>query len=66
VANYLAVTGAMDERVAYRLIRALFEHRDLLATAHPEGSRLDRGASISTYPLPLHPGAARYYREAKR
>jgi TRAP transporter TAXI family solute receptor len=66
VANYLAVTGAMDERVAYRVIRALFEHRDLLATAHPEGSRLDRGAAISTYPLPLHPGAARYYREAKR
>jgi len=66
VANYLAVAASMDERVAYWLIRALFEHRDLLARAHPEGSRLDRGAAIGTYPVPLHPGAARYYREAKR
>jgi uncharacterized protein len=66
VANYLAVAAAMDERVGYQVTRALFEHRDLLAAAHPEGSRLDRGAAISTLPLPLHPGAARYYREAKR
>ncbi|OLB80212.1 MAG: hypothetical protein AUI14_07475 [Actinobacteria bacterium 13_2_20CM_2_71_6] len=66
VANYLVVATAMDERVAYQVTRALFEHRDQLAAAHPEGSRLDRGAAISTPPLPLHPGAARYYREAKR
>jgi TRAP transporter TAXI family solute receptor len=66
VANYLAVAAAMDERIGYRVTRALFEHRDLLAAAHPEGSRLDRGAAISTLPLPLHPGAARYYREAKQ
>jgi TRAP transporter TAXI family solute receptor len=66
VSNYLVVAAGMDERVAYRVIRALFEHRDQLAAAHPVGSRLDRGAAISTLPLPLHPGAARYYREAKR
>jgi uncharacterized protein len=65
IANYLVVVRGMDERVAYRVTRALFEHRDLLAAAHPEGSRLDRGAAIGTYPLPLHAGAARYYREAK-
>jgi TRAP transporter TAXI family solute receptor len=66
VANYLVVHRSMDERVAYQLIRALFERRDLLAAAHPEGSHLDRGAAIDTYPLPLHAGAARYYREMKR
>lgn len=66
VANYLVVHRAMDARVAYHLVRALFERRDLLAAAHPEGARLDRGEAISTYPLPLHPGAARYYREMKR
>jgi hypothetical protein len=66
VANYLAVAASMAEQVAYWLVRALFEHRDLLARAHPEGSRLDRAAAIGTYPVPLHPGATRYYREAKR
>ena len=65
VANYLAVRTSMAEPVAYRLIRALFEHRDVLAAAHPMGSRLDRGEAINTYPLPLHPGATRYYRQMK-
>jgi uncharacterized protein len=52
--------------VAYHLVRALFDRRDLLAAAHPEGAHLDRGEAINTYPLPLHPGAVRYYREMKR
>jgi TRAP transporter TAXI family solute receptor len=65
IANYLVVLRTMVEPVAYRVTRALFERRDLLAAAHPVGSRLDRGAAISTEPLPLHPGAIRYYREAK-
>jgi uncharacterized protein len=66
VANYLVVHRAMDARVAYHLIRALFERRDLLAAAHPEGAHLDRGEAVSTYPLALHPGAVRYYQEMKR
>jgi TRAP transporter TAXI family solute receptor len=65
VPNFLVVERSMAQRLAYRLVRALFEHRDLLAAAHPEGQRLDRGAAIATDPLPLHPGAVRYYREAK-
>jgi TRAP transporter TAXI family solute receptor len=66
VANYLIVHRSMDERLAYHLIRALFERRDLLAAAHPEGGHLNRAEAISTYPLPLHPGAVRYYQEMKR
>jgi TRAP transporter TAXI family solute receptor len=65
IPNYLVVARWMDERVGYAVTRALFEHRDRLAAAHPAGSRLDRGAAVNTLPLPLHPGAARYYREAK-
>jgi TRAP transporter TAXI family solute receptor len=66
VANYLVVPASMDERVGYWVTRALFEHREELAAAHPMGTRLDRTAAISTYPLDLHPGAARYFRDAKR
>jgi hypothetical protein len=66
VPNFLVVDRSMDARLAYGLVTALFAHRDLLAAAHPEGRRLDRGAAIATDPLPLHDGAARYYRQAKR
>lgn len=64
--NFLMVARGMDERVAYQLTKALFAGRDELAAAHPEGRRLDRGVAIATYPLELHPGAVRYYREVKR
>jgi uncharacterized protein len=65
VPNYLVVGEAMDERVAHELTRLLFTNAEALARAHPEAMRLNRRAAIGTWPVPLHPGAARYYREAK-
>jgi TRAP transporter TAXI family solute receptor len=65
VSNYLVVRRAMAANLAYTVTRLLFDQREELAAAHPEARRLDRGAAIGTYPLPLHPGAVRYYREAK-
>jgi uncharacterized protein len=65
VPNYLVVGEQFDDSIAYRLTRLLFAERDRLASAHPEVWRLDRRVAIDTYPLPLHPGAVRYYREAK-
>jgi TRAP transporter TAXI family solute receptor len=65
VSNYLVVRQAMSADLAYAVTRLLFERREDLAEAHPEARRLDRGAAIGTYPLALHPGAVRYYREAK-
>jgi hypothetical protein len=66
VPNYLVVRRDMDPELAYRLTRLLFTRTDYLARAHPEGRRLSARSAISTYPLDLHPGAARWYREARR
>jgi uncharacterized protein len=65
IPNYLVVRASMPEPLAYALTRLLFESRDALARAHPVGARLNTRSAISTPPLPLHPGAARYYREVK-
>lgn len=66
VPNYLVVNASMPEERAYLLTRLLFTRRDDLVAAHPEALHLNRRSAVSTYPLPLHPGAMRYYREAKR
>jgi uncharacterized protein len=66
VPNYLVVNASMPADRAYALTRMLFEQRDALARAHPEALHLNLRAAISTDPLPLHPGAIRYYRESKR
>lgn len=66
VPNYLVVNSALAPTVAYRLTRLLFEERSAIAAAHPEVRRLNLRSAIATYPVPLHPGAERYYREVNR
>ncbi|WP_426506066.1 TAXI family TRAP transporter solute-binding subunit [Dactylosporangium sp. McL0621] len=65
IANYLVVRMSMDEPLAYGVTRLLFEGRDELAKAHQAAARLNIRSAISTPPLPLHPGAIRYYRAQK-
>jgi TRAP transporter TAXI family solute receptor len=65
VPNLLAVPASMADDLAYDLTRLLIERRDLLAAAHPAAEELDIRSAIATQPVPLHPGAARYYRSVK-
>jgi TRAP-type uncharacterized transport system substrate-binding protein len=65
VPNYLVVSAAMADDTAYAVTRLLFEAKPTLVVAHLEARRLDRRAAIFTFPVPLHLGAARYYRETK-
>lgn len=63
VPTYLVVSRRMDPELAYALTAMLFEQRDSMAEVHPVVGRLDRRAAINTYPLRLHEGAVRYYRD---
>ncbi|MEW2352352.1 TAXI family TRAP transporter solute-binding subunit [Spirillospora sp. NPDC029432] len=65
VPSHLAVGSAMPAGRARALTRLLFERKDVLVAARPEALYLNRRGAISTGPLPLHPGAALYYRESK-
>ncbi|WP_308120889.1 TAXI family TRAP transporter solute-binding subunit [Paractinoplanes bogorensis] len=65
VPNLLVVSTSMPDSLAFDLTRLLLDRRDLLAAAHPAAERLDLRSAISTLPVPLHPGAARYYQSVK-
>ncbi|MBB1261848.1 TAXI family TRAP transporter solute-binding subunit [Streptomyces alkaliterrae] len=65
VPNFLVVRSDMPDAEAYWLTRLLFEGQRELIRAHPEARRLDRRTAIATYPLDLHPGAERWYRESR-
>jgi hypothetical protein len=65
VPNLLVASASMPEDLGYDLTRLLMEGRDVLAAAHPAAERLDIRSAIATMPVPLHPGAARYYRSVK-
>lgn len=65
VKNHLVVHPDLDEDVAYAVTRVMFESQDRVDRISPEVRQPNLGAAIFTSPLPLHPGAERYYRERR-
>ncbi|MET8352282.1 MULTISPECIES: TAXI family TRAP transporter solute-binding subunit [unclassified Micromonospora] len=63
--NYLIVQAALPERLVREVTRLLMERRAELGAAHPAAGRMSPRSAIATPPLPLHPGAAAWYRAAK-
>ncbi|WP_260725876.1 TAXI family TRAP transporter solute-binding subunit [Dactylosporangium roseum] len=61
VGNLIVVSPDMPEQLAHDLTKILFEHQTELARVHPEGGNYDKATAPNTDPVPLHPGAARYY-----
>jgi TRAP transporter TAXI family solute receptor len=62
VSSLLVCRRDVDEQFAYRLTRELFEALPEFSRTHPTARLIDPGQAPAT-PIPLHPGAARYYRE---
>jgi TRAP transporter TAXI family solute receptor len=63
VPNLLVVSDAMPADVAEDITRAIFEHLDELARVHPEAENISVDTATDTGPVPLHPGAQRYFDE---
>lgn len=65
VPNFLIVPRQMADDLAFDLARMLLERRDVLARAHPAAENLDVRSAVATLPVPLHPGAAEYFKSVK-
>ncbi|GAA3298154.1 TAXI family TRAP transporter solute-binding subunit [Dactylosporangium vinaceum] len=61
IGNFIVVSPDMPEQLAHDLTKVLFDYQAELSRVHPEGGNFDRSAAPQTDPIPLHPGAARYY-----
>ncbi|MFG1776978.1 TAXI family TRAP transporter solute-binding subunit [Micromonospora sp. NPDC049048] len=61
VANVILVNTDMPDQLAYDLTRLLFEYQADLVTVHPEAGNYTQQSASGTDPIPLHPGAARFY-----
>lgn len=65
IPNLLVVREDLPDDTAYRLTELLFGAKPELVAAHPEARGLDQRSALGSSPIPLHPGAARYYQDAK-
>ncbi|MFC4035101.1 TAXI family TRAP transporter solute-binding subunit [Streptomyces polygonati] len=65
VANLLVTTDHADPGLVERLTRAVIDSRDAIGKKVHAAQLVDLRTAVFTDPLPLHVGAARYYRSVK-
>jgi len=63
IPNFLIVRGDLDENTVYEITKAMFENLDRLVQAHAAAKGIKLENAAKGLPVPLHPGAAKYYRE---
>jgi len=63
VPNFLVTREGVSDDVAYQMTKSLFEHLDQLVQTQPAAKDIDVKKAATDLPIPLHPGAERYYRE---
>jgi TRAP transporter TAXI family solute receptor len=63
VQNYLVTHDGVSNDVVYGMTKALWTGLDQLVAAHSAAKSIDARRALEGMPLPLHPGAEKYYRE---
>jgi len=59
----LATNADLPEDLVYEVTKAIFEHRDVLEAAHKRAADITLETALEGMPIPLHPGAEKYYKE---
>ncbi len=63
VINYLVTSSAVSDDLVYQMTKLIFESLPELANSHAVGKEIRLETAPLGSPVPLHPGAIRYYRE---
>jgi TRAP transporter TAXI family solute receptor len=63
VINYLVTHSGVSDDVVYQMTKLVFENLPELANAHSAAKDIKLETAAQGSPIPLHPGAERYYRE---
>lgn len=62
--NFLAVRADLEEEDVYKITKTVYENLAFLNGIHPATKAMALERALAGLPMPLHPGAARYYQEA--
>ena len=61
--NFLAVRADIPEETVYLITKTIYENLPFLNAIHSATNNMSLNAAIAGLPMPLHPGAIRYYEE---
>ncbi|MCU7994795.1 TAXI family TRAP transporter solute-binding subunit [Shewanella glacialipiscicola] len=63
IQNLLVTQSSVSDDLAYQMTKLMFEHLDRLGNAHSAAKAISLDNATKNLPIPLHPGAERYYKE---
>jgi hypothetical protein len=63
VQNYLVTHDGVSNETVYAMTKALWTGLDQLVAAHSAAKAIDLNHALDGMPVPLHPGAEKYYKE---
>jgi len=63
VSNYLVTREGLSDDLVYEMTKSMFESTGDLVAAHQAAKAISLEHAQAGMPVPLHPGAARYYKE---
>ncbi|MDX0451970.1 TAXI family TRAP transporter solute-binding subunit [Sinorhizobium medicae] len=63
VINFLVTHSEVSDETAYQMTKQLFENIPALTAAHKAAESIRLEDAMKGMPIPLHPGAERYYKE---
>ena len=53
----------MSDDLAYQMTKLLFDHLDEMVAAHAAAKQIKLEDALKGMPIPLHPGAEKFYKE---
>ncbi|WP_353476661.1 TAXI family TRAP transporter solute-binding subunit (plasmid) [Salipiger sp. H15] len=63
ITNILVTSSDVSDELAYQMTKLLFEHLDQMKAAHAAAGDINIEEAVKNSPIPLHPGAEKYYKE---
>ena len=63
IPNFLVTQSDVSDELAYLMTKALYDNLDMLYATHTAAKAIKRENAVKGMPVPLHPGAEKYYRE---
>lgn len=63
IPNFLVTQTGVSDELAYQMTKAMYDNLDTLYAAHNAAKAIKRENAVKGMPIPLHPGAERYYKE---
>jgi TRAP transporter TAXI family solute receptor len=63
IPNFLVTHADVSNDLAYQMTKALYDNLDKMHAAHNAAKAINRANAVKGMPVPLHPGAERYYKE---